>query len=444
MPRSIRDELATFFVSAVRIVLYLPLLALRVSARLLLLAATVLPVAVPALAGGFLFWKSEDLTDLVNQIFVGDHLLAKGMAYFVTIGLFVGFLKSVIKMFWGAVRDLLAPVLNILRSGWVPEAVVLASIATTWRDNIARIPGNFALTVRAAALATAAVVAGTILVTASIPFLPSNKVEYVNRYVWVPGTVGTATKDTQYDIKEHLRNDTIFSLIHLKDAQPTSGVGICLDESQRMWLREFRSAVVECAQSEHSQGPDAPLLEVKAFASAAPVKSEGVSTTALNCEIANRRAEAVGAFLAYAGVDEQEDAHRKSWECAGVGEDFQAAKNHCAANPDDDREFHYLGSRDAGENPIFTVRIHRWENPANLQDGKPADDGVFPGNRRYGAELFNRSVHITVPRGFCRPSAKSSDGRPDGREQAASADTEAAEEPPKENPGDAELRRSGQ
>ena len=175
-----------------------------------------------------------------------------------------------------------------------------------------------------------------------------------------------------------------------------------VDESQRLWLDEFRKAVVRCVTLARADGQDseAPLLEVTAFASIAPVRSEGVSTAKLNCEIANRRADAVGAYLAHGGVDAPNDEHKRKWECPSVKWDFKKAQKHCAPSVEND-DYSYVQA--GSQEPIFKVRVHQWQDPSTMQGGKPADDGTVPDRRRYDVELFNRSVHISAPRGFCRP-----------------------------------------
>ena len=415
MPESPGDMLKRFFVSAMRRVLYVVLLAVRVLARLLLLAATVIPVTIPFVAIAMLIWWSEEIVNWTAQFLEGGYLLPKVMAYLVAAGLLLKFLEFIIKVFWEAVKKLFAPVQEIVRDGWKPYkaddphdlgARTLASLGVTWRENIAKIPGNLALTAWRAALATATAVAATFLVAAAIPFL-SDKPQFVDRYVWVGDAAGEAT---QSEIEDYLRADTVFSLIHLKDAQLRNGEsgedggggGICLDESQRLWLDQFRKAVAKCVTLARADGQDSevPLLEVTAFASIAPVRSEDVSSAKLNCEIANRRADAVGAYLAHGGIDAPNDEHKRKWECPSVKCDFEKAQKHCAPSGENgDYSYVQAGSQE----PIFKVRVHQWQDPSTMQGGKPADDGTVPDRRRYDVELFNRSVHISAPRGFCRP-----------------------------------------
>lgn len=452
MPPSIGDTLATFSLSAVRIVLYPLHFVLRILGRLALLVATVMPVAFPFLAGAALVvvWQEEDMGTKIASWAEEDHALVTGLAYFVTVGLFSSFLKTIINIFWIAVRGLIEPIRDVFRGGWIPSADVRESLSVTWRDNIGKIPRNLALTARRAAQVTAAVVVGTFVVGVTIPFVLRDP-EVVDRYVWVvnadaeagtkPLTPGAGppaeAEPPEIDpppveaeppgantphkpsttLKAHLQNGTVFSLTHLKDAQPQTGDGICLNELQQAWLREFRNAIADCVEAESANGSalEVPRFEVRAFASVAPVKSSGVSSADLNCDVANRRADAVGAFLA------DETLYKSKWDCDGVKVDFNAATSHCARSASDDPFEDYRGVHRGAK---FKVHVRKWRNPSEMEGRKPADDGALPDVRRYGAEMFNRSVHITVPRGFCRPSQSE---RPEG--QSSTGDTTDAKVP---------------
>lgn len=311
----------------------------------------------------------------------------------------------------------------------------------TWHDNIGKIPRNLALTARRAAQVTAAVVVGTFVVGVTIPFVLRDP-EVVDRYVWVvnadaeagtkplaPGAEPPAEAEppganTPHEpsttLKAHLQNGTVFSLTHLKDAQPQTGDGICLNELQQAWLREFRNAIADCveAESANESALEVPRFDVRAFASVAPVKSSGVSSADLNCEIANRRADAVGAFLA------NETRYKSKWDRAMVAADFNATESHCAGSASGGQFEDYSGVHRGAK---FEVHVRKWRNPSEMEGRKPADDGALPDVRRYGAEMFNRSVHITVPRGFCRPSQSK---RPEG--QPSTGDTTDAKVPTEE------------
>lgn len=464
--QSIGETLRTFVVSAVRIVLYLPLLGFRVLARLLLLAATVLPVALPFIVGVALLelWQEHDLGTKIADSLQENHALVTGLAYFVGVGLFANYLKDMVSTFWAAVRGVLEPISDVFLGernadgerpnpwwrAWVPSAEVRESLAGTWHDNIAQTRRNLTFSVGRNALLTAVAALGAVVVAVTMPFvLRETKVD---RYVWVAtpeprenataqATDGTQETDppeadapetdeqepgpqkgagsppaatpsepvtpppteTQQVLKAHLRNGTVFSLAHLRDAQPESGEGICLTESQQAWLGDFRDAIAACVKAEGGNEPDAgvPRFYVKAFASVAPVKSTGLTSEELNCEIANRRADAVGAFLANPAE------HQSKWDCDEAPAVFGARDNPCAAGARADPFEDYTGRHNGA---AFKVHVHMWRSPTDMEDGKPADDGVLPDDRRYAAEMLNRSVHITVPRGFCRPGRREQSG----------------------------------
>ena len=423
--------------------------------------------------------------------------MVTALAYFVAVGLFASFLKTIVSMFLAAVQGLLQPIRDVFRpKRWIPSAGVRESLAETWRDNIAKVPANLMLAAGQAARLTAAAVVGAVAVAATVPFVLRDT--KVDRYVWVataqpvattqpvggatpqepggeqeadtqeveaeegeppakpqeaappetgtqqqgtsppPGTppqpdappeMGTppgtspqpdkppktgtppsgtpqlpgtppqpdtpSQTNTQLVLEAHMRNGTVFSVTHLNDAQPKTGEGICLNASQQAWLREFRNAIAACVNAEAGSGAGIRRFDVTAFASVAPVDSSGFTSAELNCEIANRRADAVGAFL----VDET--GHKSKWDCDSVATDFGAAKEFCVASASEDPFQDYAGTHNGA---AFEVRVHRWSSPREMEDRKPVDDGALPDDRRYDAEMFNRSVHISVPRGFCRPS----------------------------------------
>ena len=460
---SFGETLKTFFVSATRIFLYPPLLVLRVLARLLLLAATVLPVAVPFLAGNTLldFWEELGLATKIASFVEKDETLFTGLTYFVAVGLFANYLKTVVSMFWEAVKGVLRPIRDVFLGEWIPSAVVRQSLAGTWRDNIVEIPRNLTLAAGRTALLTAAVAAGAVVVAVTMPLVLRDT--KVDRYVWVataepkgdlagqppggqnetdarkadtgqeedrqpvaepPDTRTPPPTRTQPVLEAHLRNGTVFSLTHLQDAQLHGGKeGICLNELQQAWLGEFRDAIAECVKIEGRDrgGAGVRQFDVKAFASVAPVKSTGLTSEELNCEIANRRADAVGAFLA--------KGDESKWHCESEPVPFGAHDNPCAAGAGAEPFEDYTGTHNGAK---FKVRVHWWRSPGEMEGRKPADDGALPGDRRYGTEMFNRSVHITVPRDFCRPS------KPEQSEVESAADATAGAEVPAESSNEQE------
>ena len=461
MARSIGETLKEFFILAVRIALYLPLLALRILARLLLFAATVLPVAMPFIAVGILlfWWQEHDFgTQLANRL-QENHALVTGLAYFVAVGLFANFLKTIANTFWAAVKGVLQPIHDVLAGKknpdgerpkpwwrvWVPFAEVRESLVGTWRDNIAKIPHNLTLSAKRNALLTAVAVLGAFIVAVTIPFVLRDT--KVDRYVWVatmpegdateegstklpPGVPAKPPQETKKAgagtrevLEAHMRNGTIFSVTHLQDAQLDDGEGICLDESQQAWLGEFRDAIAECVKIEGRDraGGRVRRFDIKAFASVAPVKSTHLTSEVLNCRIANRRADAVGAFLA------KEDESK--WQCKDEAVVFRKADNPCAAGAGAEPFEDYTGTHNGAK---FEVRVHWWRSPGEMEGRKPADDGALPGDRRYGTEMFNRSVHITVPRDFCRPS------KPEQSEVESAADATAGAEVPTESSNEQE------
>lgn len=201
---------------------------------------------------------------------------------------------------------------------------------------------------------------------------------------------------------EHMQAGAVFSMAHLQDGQPKSGKGICLVKPQWEWLSAFRDAIEDCVNLEQERGvsrESLPTFEVTAFASAAPAKLRDAVDPKVNCEIANCRAHAVGAFLAGERI-----ADKRWWTCKDVARDFGTARSLCGG---DDHIDYPKGDSDIG----FRIRVNQWTDPARMEGGKPADDGSLPEERRYRVEMFNRSVHITVPQGFCRVPDSQESGR---------------------------------
>lgn len=396
---SIIKMVMMFFVWVTRIVLYPSLLVLRILGRTSLLAAVVLTVLLPALFSLILFDLLRDF-DLARSLgeyyqFLEAFLLLSGA------GLFSWLLKKVGESAWKALLTLLATIKWLVRGQWIPGWEIVRSLAGTWRDNFAEIPGAIRETGREALHLIALLTAGAILLLVMLPLFPEEP-KLVDRQVFVVGAPEVTNCENQgkpkrcslkENIIEHMRAGAVFSLTHLQDGQPKSGNGICLVDTQQKWLIAFREAIADCVKLEQERGVSRgamPTFEVTAFASTAPAKVADTVDPKVNCEIANRRAHAVGAFLAGAEI-----ADKRRWTCKGVKEDFRKARNLC----DGDQPIHYPeGDSDSG----FRVQVNQWADAAQMEGGKPADDGALPDQRRYRVEMFNRSVHITVPQDFCR------------------------------------------
>ena len=191
-------------------------------------------------------------------------------------------------------------------------------------------------------------------------------------------------------------------------SQPQVGDGVCLEEGHKAWLRVFREAIVECVKIERLRSSGAakyvPTFDVKGFASVAPMQWSNGDGILPNCEVANRRADAVAGFLA------DEERYKAKWACEEVGDDFKLARKLCTGE-----EKVYERSLDGID---YRVRVLGWPDPREMEAKKPADDGALPNDRRYRVELLNRAVHIAVPENFCRVS----DSTPEGREPASSSE----------------------
>ena len=207
-------------------------------------------------------------------------------------------------------------------------------------------------------------------------------------------------------VRVYLRDGAVFSMMHMHDAQfrrPNSGIGICLDDAQQEWLKAFKAAVKECISEADDEDlvcdtgkEPCPVLRVTGYASLAPQQPRdftpclGEPGKTFNCKVANLRARAVGAFLA----DDGKESH---WKCPGEDGDFEGART-CAAEHCDGESRH-LRMSDANGRSIGIV-VDQWVSEIQMREGKPANDGSRPDNRRYRVEV-NRAVHIEVRRDFC-------------------------------------------
>ena len=374
---------------AARILLYPVHSALRILARLVLIAAAIAPVVGLVLLV-WLFWR--DLLEW-TRFFVDGTLLPAAVAFLVAAGLFSIILKVMGQLVLLAFKLVGETVMDALRGDWHPGWKVFPSLEDTWHDYVAEVPGTFLQTFWYACLVALIVLAVGVLAWAAYPL---TKPKTVDRYiVVVDANEGRGGGTVKKRIKYHLSTRTVFSLTYLNDAQPQKGDGICLEKGHKEWLRMFREAIIECVQLERSRKSDAaaqrstseqhvPAFDVVGFASVAPMQSSDYGSAVLNCEVANRRADAVGGFLA----DEEE--YKSKWDCETVRSDFRSARDLC------------VGGMDDYEGGTHRVRVRKWSDPEQMQGKKPADDGAVPNERRYRVELLNRAVHITVPKNFCQ------------------------------------------
>ena len=421
-----KAKMKIFFLRVARIVLYPVHFALRLLGRTLLLLAMVLAVLWPV---GTLFTLLLWLRDLDLTLMFEEYYsqLAQAGAFLMGAGLFGWFLKLIGKSALDAFLSLVRQIRKDLGGHWIAGREIVKSLVRTWRDNFAKIPSSMWRTGKEAFHLASLLGLGTVLLIVTAPLF-EREPKMVDRYIFVAGTedagslkkppgngggngkppgnigskpengtTGGTSECKNEDLKEnligHMRAGAVFSLTHHQNGQPTSGKGICLEKSHREWLCAFWDAIADCVKLEQERGVSrgaTPTFEVTAFASTAPAKVGDTVDPKVNCEIANRRAHAVGAFLAGAEI-----ADERRWTCEGVKNDFQEAQSLC----DGDEPIPYPEG-DGGNG--FRVQINQWADAAQMEGGKPADDGALPDQRRYRVEMFNRSVHITVPQDFCR------------------------------------------
>ena len=386
-------------VRVAEVLCYLPLLACRWLARLLLLVVTVAPFALPVLAIFVLFFEFQSVDSFLGRIVGERQRFAQAVAVLMAVGLFAGVVKAVTQFAYDRLLSMVKAVWGVVREGWIPHLDIGGSIDGT-RVAFAEIPGNAKKTGLDALLSTLATVLAVVLVLVASGQTPAESTERpepatVERYVVIVADMDDTDEEAQQEVNVLMRGGAVFSLTHARNAQPESGEGMCLEETQQEWLMMYRAAILACLAERAATEPR-PTFKVTAFASLAPVRVPGAAdrgiSDKLNCEIANRRAHAVGAFLAH-GRDE-EYAHL--WRCPNVGEEFMHAKQLCIGE----------GSK-VYEGPVglpIDVEVVQWPQHQDMGENKPADDGSLPDQRRFRVEMLNRAVHIHVPENFCRAS----------------------------------------
>ena len=397
--------LRVFAVWVVQIALSPVFLVVRAAVRLLLLSLAMWSIGLPVL--GF-FWLlhwwpvvSEHLSEPHSSMLMKVAAVALGTVLLNNV-LKVGFAEL-----WRELREIVSLVFAALRRPWWEGWEVLENLAAIWSTDIATALDYVSKAFRSSAR-LGLILALLVLESATFQSIEEQR---DNSYVAVVG----ADRIDNRAIKKGILDGVTFSMVHLDNAQLKSGEGICLKESHREFLDVLREAFVECIELEKMQGVhrnDGPTFQVQGFASIAPVRSGALvgndASDRLNCQIANLRAHAVAAFLAH-GEDE---AHVHKWRCPAADDDSQKGDGSqkgdysqnikCLCNPPCSNWKKEYKSSASANGPSFKVSVNEWTSPEEMKNGKPANDGELPGNRRFFVETLNRSVHILLPDEFCQ------------------------------------------
>ena len=401
-----------------RVVAYPFHVLFRLVARLCLLVATTLSILLTVLlAPPIVFRLAQAIGDtavwqnLYGPLadFLGGPSLLQYSTFLMSLGVAGTVLVAVGKAAWKKAKELWGLVLCASEGEWRPKFWneekrcpnrVVDSVKKTWSKYVATIlPAvgksfHSSLKLILALLAIAAVLAAAWFGQRR----PANEDNHVV-VVQAPDVVPEM-------VRMYLRQGAVFSLMDMDNAKlskPNSGRGICLNGDGLEWLRNFKKAMKRCmreakpADFECKDGKDrCPVLKVTGYASVAPVTGDVSedcgpnADEAFNCKVANLRARAVGAFL----VD-GEDSH---WECPDQGKYFNGATT-CPAEHCDGKSRHLrmIGANDRS----IGIVVDQWASEIQMREGKPANDGSRPDNRRYRVEVMNRAVHIEVLRDFC-------------------------------------------
>lgn len=360
--------------------MYLPSLILRFLCIQLLISAIAASLVVP-ISIGVVLWAIWHMYDSLNE---RNTLIALVFA----LGLAPSLLMAIGRQAWDSFLSILKKVGSI---EWelLPDWRVASALEKTWKyiEEAPRTALMFFLS--GVKLSIAVFVIMILAMSAYFHGMPTEK-SSVTPSEKSHVLVVSATYPKVGEIRQHImQTGTTFSLVHLDDAD-ASGRGICLDKYQQKWLKEFRGAISQCASEALGNSPGLePEIEVVGFASSSPAISNGMDGDKVNCEFANRRAEAVAVFLA--------DGEKGKWRCENMEEadTFRKAKELC--DPEKDYLFH--------EGAGFKLKTRQWSLHSDMRADKPARDGHAFDRKYYETELLNRSVHIKVPENFCRSNA---------------------------------------
>ena len=375
----------------------------RVVSRLCLLVATVAPILLFA---GLLAYAVTQRNDLVEAVYswfadtIGGRELAQFAAFFVPLGIAGTLLGMFGRVIWGNVKALCQSTWSVVKGSWIPDCES-DDFKETWDMCVVPIPGEFFKSFFSvwrllAFLFAVAAVFGAV-------WLGQQKPEDKRHVIVVTHQVKPET------LRTYLGVGSVFSLMHLDDAKfsrPNSGLGVCLDGAKKEWLEAFKDAMQKCMLEaseedlacEPGESP-CPVLKVTGYASIAPEQGDVPTPCGLqqektfNCKVANLRARAVGAFLA--------DGDKKHWQCPDK-ELFDGTSDcpaeHCKG---ESTPLQMTVDLKNGKTRTIGVTVEQWARETQMRDGKPANDGEDPKNRRYRVEVLNRSVHIEVMRDFC-------------------------------------------
>lgn len=367
-----------------RALAYIPNLVFRILAVILGIVAKAVSILWPIFVGWEAlkrWWGSNILDEWIEIPFLES---------MVVLGLVTPLLIAIGKRAWDTFRKIVKDIITFpekLNPGWKAKS----AFAETWHIVKSTPRAAWQGLIQGGALTLFAIAA------IFLAFLLDSHRESNEQYQFVAISdanpqahvaVVSAVNHQAEEIKQQLaQSRTTFSLIHLENAN-ASGRGVCLSEDHENWLTKFKDAISQCV-SENPENPsrEKPEIEVVGFASSAPANQGGSN---VNCEFANRRAEAVAAFLT-GGEDEK-------WVCDAMEEadTLRKAKELCAPASD------YLSY----ETPEFKLKVRQWRLHPNMVDEKPAYDGHDFDGQSYKTELFNRAVHINIPNNFCRLSSE--------------------------------------
>lgn len=170
----------------------------------------------------------------------------------------------------------------------------------------------------------------------------------------------------------------VYSLAYPGQGYRSTNAGICPDPRTSEWLQEFKKAIGEYSRNEPRLQVE---VEVRGFSSVAPVAGADCRNRSdqCNCDIANKRAEAVVGFLTSDDYLCEAVLNEQRWKSPGDDPCLRPK-----------REFK-LSTQDG-----FDVIYRPWQSYEEMTRHKPINDGLSDGQRRPAVEFLSRAVQIIV------------------------------------------------
>ena len=293
-------------------------------------------VPVLTVTGLYLLWPELPKFD-PRGVLKETYPVAQVVAFLAGAGLVTDLLKTLVKLSLKEIQDLAKKAGAIPSKSIFPSLNIRKSIKDTYRTYYAVIPCRIWQTSVSAWRLALTLIGAAFLVWMAYPMFES--VQKMNSGIC---------------------RSTIFPLTFKNvNLENQDNNGICLEEHHMEWINDFRQAITESFPEE------ALTLKVVGFASRAPMRSNGIDSDILNCEVANIRANVVGAFLASPERNGKRDCNLTVENFRNKRREADFCKN--------DQPLVY-----AGKDSSWNVHVHQWTDSERMNESKPVEDADFP------------------------------------------------------------------